>query len=69
MSPSDKAPNVPEDLDTLCADLLQSDPAARPSAREILARLGGNERPAAISVPSLPSAHEAFSVGNPSWLN
>src|SRR5439155_3455590 len=42
-------------------------PAARPSAREIITRHGGNESPAAISVPSLPSACEAF-VGRESEL-
>jgi hypothetical protein len=65
--PSDIAPDVPADLDTLCADLLRSDPAARPSAAEILARLGSDEGHLAISLPSSPSASEAF-VGRESEL-
>ncbi len=32
-------PDLPADLDRLCADLLARDPAARPTAEEILARL------------------------------
>jgi serine/threonine protein kinase len=65
--PSDVALDVPADLDTLCADLLRPDPAARPSAAEILARLGSDERYPAISLPSSPSAPEAF-VGRESEL-
>ena len=58
--PSDVVSDVPADLDALCADLLRSDPAARPSAAEIMARLGGDECQAAISLPSPPSAPDAF---------
>src|SRR5262245_18225924 len=65
--PSDAAPDVPADLDALCADLLRSDPAARPSAAEILARLGRDEGQPAIALPSPPSAGEAF-VGRESEL-
>ncbi len=36
---SDQAPQVPEDLDLLCAELLSREPAMRPQATEILARL------------------------------
>ena len=38
-------PSVPADLDGLCLALLQFDPAARPPAREVLARLGVAEEP------------------------
>ncbi len=37
-------PRVPPDLDGLCADLLQIDPALRPTGRQALDRLGGRQR-------------------------
>jgi hypothetical protein len=37
--PSDARPGVPPDLDELCGRLLQPDPSARPTGREILPRL------------------------------
>ncbi len=38
--PREIRPGVPEDLDELCMQLLQFDPAARPSGRQILRKLG-----------------------------
>src|SRR5687768_18015374 len=38
--PARVAAGVAADLDRLCMDLLQRDPAARPTGREVLARLG-----------------------------
>jgi hypothetical protein len=38
--PSDLATGIPDDLDQLCRQLLDRDPAARPSGRALMARLG-----------------------------
>ena len=65
--PSALAVGVPEDLGRLCADLLRSDPAARPSAHEILARLRGDSVHAATPLPAAPSAQETF-IGRKSEL-
>ena len=45
--PREILPEIPADLDTLCMDLLALDPQQRPSADEVLIRLG-------LDVPELP---------------
>jgi eukaryotic-like serine/threonine-protein kinase len=50
--PGALVPGVPQDLDELCAELLDANPAARPTARELLARLGSVEH--AGSEPHAP---------------
>ncbi len=40
-SPRERVPDIPEDLNAICRDLLRTDPLARPTGNEILARLGG----------------------------
>ena len=47
--PSALSDQVPPDLDALCMELLQRDPAARPDGTAVLARLEG-ERPSASTL-------------------
>jgi len=51
VSPRVMVPDVPEDLDALCCELQRIDPAARPTGRQVLQRLGLDEhlRPSARS--------------------
>jgi eukaryotic-like serine/threonine-protein kinase len=54
--PSVIAPGVPEELDALCRDLLRRDPTARPTADEILQRLGRTTVPVVTTktAPDVP---------------
>jgi eukaryotic-like serine/threonine-protein kinase len=40
LAPRELAADIPEDLDTLCLELLRRDPDARPTGREVVRRLG-----------------------------
>lgn len=52
--PRDLVEGIPEDLEQLCVDLLQVDPALRPSAEEILRRLEGDRTPAISASVEIP---------------
>ncbi|HYC90719.1 MAG TPA: protein kinase [Thermoanaerobaculia bacterium] len=52
--PSTIVPGIPEDIDTLCADLLRRDPRERPASNEILQRLGRTAPAAVLRTPSMP---------------
>jgi eukaryotic-like serine/threonine-protein kinase len=52
--PRARVPDVPADIDALCADLLKFDPRARPPGREVLKRLGA-DGPAPASTASTAS--------------
>jgi serine/threonine protein kinase len=52
--PSDVVDGVPADLERLCLDLLSIDPAARPTADEVLRRLEGEDMAAVSSSLDLP---------------
>jgi hypothetical protein len=51
LRPSARAEGVPEELDTLCLELLQRDPKRRPPGAEVLARLTQREGAARHSTP------------------
>jgi hypothetical protein len=58
-APSHVAQGVPPDLDLLCKQLLSREPAARPPAEEVLARLGASKEGGAVSV-QVPGADDAL---------
>lgn len=53
--PRESAPEVPEDLDTLCVELLKKDPVRRPSGFALMQRLSG-ETPSAGDISFLRGA-------------
>ncbi len=58
------APETPDDLDDLCAQLLSRDPAKRPAGEEILRRIGGEDTAAEVLV-----RHDSFFVGRGQYLD
>jgi serine/threonine protein kinase len=64
-APRTIAPDVPADLDDLCMDLLRKDPAERPGATKILARLGVTET---TELRPSTSTQSMASVGAPGFV-
>jgi tetratricopeptide (TPR) repeat protein len=67
LAPHHLVDDVPEDLEALCLDLLQSRPDDRPSGSEVLARLGGDDSPASVSaavhsIPFIGREHELLEL-------
>ncbi|WP_437939832.1 protein kinase domain-containing protein [Sorangium sp. So ce341] len=65
-APGPAATAAPEDLDRLCRELLAHDPAARPTAREVAARLLGQAAGAPIArrpAPAAPFVGRAAELG------
>jgi serine/threonine protein kinase len=62
-------PEVPDDLATLCCDLLRPDPTTRPSGPEIFRRLGGRSRsPLTIRSIAPPEIDDNSVIGRDSYL-
>jgi serine/threonine protein kinase len=53
-APCELVPGLPDDLNALCVDLLRRDPAARPTGREVLRRLGDGTGEPDLRVPAPP---------------
>jgi hypothetical protein len=54
-APGDVAPGIPEELNTLCRDLLRCDPAERPDGADVLARIGGQISSRALTTGAVHS--------------
>jgi len=68
-SPRTLAPEIPADLDRLCMQLLQRDPAERPDCSEILAALGTKGRtPEFEGSAHVNTRHESALVGRDAQL-
>ena len=66
--PSEISLEVPEDLNILCRDLLRLRPQARPTGREVIRRLEGEEKIAEPSTEEPASADETL-IGRDEQLN
>jgi hypothetical protein len=64
-APRELVREVPDDLNSLCVDLLRTDPRARPTAQEVLVRLGVVEpqRASRVNMPAVDAAAAAPFVG------
>jgi len=69
-APGTLVPGIPDDLNALCIDLLGRDPAARPSDRDVLRRLGGAAAggPAALAAPGYGQAPRVPLIGREQHL-
>jgi len=66
--PSAFGVDVPEDLDSLCKDLLQAEPSRRPSGQDVIERLGGPSSGVRASAEPQPPLEERL-IGRESHLN
>ena len=63
--PRTLAPQVPSDLDNLCAELLRRDPRGRPTGQEVLSRLRTHTAPAPVTsaTPAVPFVGRTEELG------